>query len=156
RDYYNRVSRFNRNDSARNFIRIIDYTLSLTRDTSLVQCTIFAVRGKRGDWKDIKHQITVACNSKAAKCYKTIYVVNNPQEINDIINRDIDATVQVQELLRSKYANDDFGTSKVLAYDLPEDKEIVQGKEAVKPIIPKSKSNGFHTTINVKEILQED
>ena len=62
RDYYNKVSRFSKNDSAKNFIKIIDYTLSLTENTSLVQCTIFAIRGKKSDWKDIQHQITVACN----------------------------------------------------------------------------------------------
>lgn len=156
RDYYNKVSRFSKNDSARNFIRIIDYTLSLTEDTSLVQCTIFAIKGKRGDWKDIKHQIDIACKSRTAKCYKTIYPVNNHVEINDILNRDIDATVQIEELLRSKYTNDDFGTSRVLAYDLPDDKEIIQGKAAVKPVIPKQTSNGFHTSIDVNAILNEE
>lgn len=156
REYYNKVNRFDRNDSARNFIKIIDYTLSLTENTSLVQCTIFAVRGRMSDWKDIYNQIKIACNSKAAKCYKTIYPVRDPEEITDILNRDIDSTVQIQELLRSKYATEDYGTSKVLAYDLPEDKEIVQGKEAVKPIIPKQTAHGFHTTMDKEAILNEE
>lgn len=156
REYYNKVARFNKNDSARNFIKIIDYTLSLTENTSLVQCTIFAVKGKRSDWKDISTQLKLACNSKSSKCYKSIYMVNNPAEISDILNRDIDTTVQAQDLLRDKYATEDFGTSKVLAYDLPEDQEVIQGKKAIKPVIPEQTKSGFHTTINVKEILNED
>lgn len=156
RNYYKKVNRFDKNDSARNFIKIIDYTLSLTENTSLVQCTIFAVRGKLSDWKDIQHQITIACKSKTAKCYKTIYPVTDPQEITDILNRDIDSTVQISELLRSKYATDDFGSSRVLAYDLADDMEVVQGKAAVKPIIPEQTAHGFHTTINKEAILNEE
>ena len=64
--------------------------------------------------------------------------------------------MQIQELLRSKYATDDFGTSKVLAYDLPDDKEVIQGKEAVKPIIPKQTAHSFHTTIDKEAILREE
>lgn len=156
REYYKRVSRFDKNDSARNFIKIIDYTLSLTENTSLVQCTVFAIRGKRSDWKDISTQIKLAVNSKVAKVYKTIYMANNPDEISDILNRDIDTTVQTQDLLRVKYATQDFGTSKVLAYDLPDDKIVVQGKAAVKPIIPKQTNSSFHQVIDVEAVLNEE
>lgn len=156
RDYYNKVKRFNKNDSARNFIKIIDYTLSLTQNTSLVQCTIYAIKGRRGDWKDMSQQIRLACKSRSSKVYKTIYPVNNTREINDILNRDIDTTVQTQELLRSKYTTEEFGTSRVLAYDLPDDMEVVQGKKAIKPIIPEQTKSTFHTTIDIKEILNED
>ena len=144
REYYDRVSRFNKNDSAKNFIKIIDYTLSLTEDTSMIQCTIYAIKGKRSDWKDIQRQINIAVKSKTAKVYKTIYRVNSPDEINDILNRDIDTTVSISDLLRSKYKTNDYGTSKVLAYDLADDMVIEQGKSAVDPIIPEQTAQSFH------------
>lgn len=144
RDYYNRVSRFGRNDSARNFIKIIDYTLSLTEDTSMVQCTIFALKGRRSDWKDMQHQINVAVKSKTAKVYKTVYRVKDPEEIDMILCRDIDTTINVSELLRNKYKTNDYGSSSVLAYDLGDDKIIEQGKSAVKPIIPEQTASSFH------------
>lgn len=150
RDYYNRVNRFDKNDSAKNFIKIIDYTLSLTEDTSMVQCTIYALKGKRSDWKDMQHQINVAVKSKTAKVYKTIYRVKDPDEINSILNRDIDTTVSISELLRNKYKTRDYGSSSVLAYDLGSDKVIEQGKAAVKPVIPEQTASGFHV------VYQED
>lgn len=144
RNYYDRVSRFGKNDSARNFIKIIDYTLKLTEDSSMVQCTIYALKGKRSDWKNMQHQIDIAVNSKTAKAYKTIYRVNNPAEINEILNRDIDTTVSISELLRSKYKTNDYDTSKVLSYDLSDDMVIERGKSAVKSIIPEQTTQSFH------------
>lgn len=144
RDYYNRVSRFGKNESAKNFIKIIDYTLSLTEDTSMVQCTIFAIKGRRSEWKDMKHQIDVAVKSKVAKVYKTVYRIKDVEEINSVLDRDIDTTVNISELLRNKYKTEDYGSSSVLAYDLDADKIIEQGKSAVKPIIPEQTASSFH------------
>lgn len=144
REYYNKVSRFSKNDSARNFIKIIDYTLGLTNDTSMLLCTLFAVKGRRSDWKDLQHQINIACSSRVAKVYKTIYRVKSQEEINYILNRDIDTTISIAELLRSKYNTNEYGTSKVLAYDLEDDQVIVQGEQAKNPIIPEAPEESFH------------
>lgn len=144
REYYDKASHFNKNESAKNFIKIIDYTLQLTQDYSMLQCTIYAVKGKRSDWKEIKTQIDIAVKSKVSNVYKTIYRVKEPLIINDIINRNVDSTINIEDLLRNKYATKDYDSSKVLAYDLPEDREIVQGRNRTVPIIPEAPSYGFH------------
>lgn len=148
RQYYNEVSAFDKNVSARNFIQIIDHNIELTENTSIVQCTIYAIKGSRSDWKQIKTQIDTALNSRVARCYKSVYRVSNPATINAILNRNIDSIVSVQELLRRKYATQQYDTSKVLAYDLPDDKEIVQGVGNIEPIIPKAPKNSFHVKYN--------
>lgn len=135
RNYYDKVANFDKNISARNFINIIDHNIELTEDTSLVQATIYCIKGSRSDWKDIKTHIDMMLNSNVARAYKTIYRVRNEATINAIINRDIDSVINVNELLRRKYANHVYDTSKVLAYDLPDDKVIIQGQGAAVRIV---------------------
>lgn len=145
RDYYNRVSNFDKNQSATNFIGIIDHTIALTEDTSMVQCTIYAIKGYKSDWITIKNQIASSVGSRVAKAYKTISVVNDPVVINEILNRNVDSIINVNDLLRRKYATQQYDTSKVLAYDLPEDQEIVQGQSAVVEVVhDTAPKKGFH------------
>ena len=151
RKYYDKVSKFGRNESARNFIKIIDYTLSLTEDTSLVQCTIYTLRGRRSDWKDMQQQLDTACKSRTAKVYKTVYRVSDPDEINYILNTDIGTVISINDLLRNKYMTKDYGTSKVLAYDLDNSKVIEQGRSAAKPILPEQTAASFHVVYKEDE-----
>lgn len=144
REYYNNVSAFEHNTSAKNFISMIDHTLTITEDSSVVQCTIYCIKGTRSDWKQIKSQIDSAVGSRSARCYKKIYRVEDPDAINEVLNRNIDSIINITELLRKKYATQNYDTSKVLAYDLPEDKEIIQGKSTLKPIIPEQTKSSFH------------
>lgn len=125
--YYEKVSSFDKNVAARNFISMIDHTINLTESTSVVQCTIFCIKARRGDWMTLRKQIDLALTSTAARCYKTIYRVDDEDAINAIVNRNIDGVVKFDELIRHKHANQRYGSSKVLAYDLPEGKEIVHG-----------------------------
>lgn len=144
REYYKKVAQFNRNASAVNFIKIIDYSMQLVQDNSLVQCTIYAIKGRRSDWKDMKKQIDTACNSQIARVYKTCFRVDDPFVVSDIIDRNIDTTLNLQELLRTKYVTGNYDTSKVIVYDLPEDKEVVQGKKRKKKILQEQKASSFH------------
>lgn len=144
RDYYNKVNTFQRNTSAKNFIKMIDHTIKLTKETSMVQCTIFAIRGNKSEWKDIKHQIDTAVESRVARCYKTIYRVKDPEEIGAIFNRDCDSVVNIEELMRKKYATEEYASSKVLAYDLPDNQVIIQGKGNQNPVIPEQTKHSFH------------
>ena len=144
RDYYRKVNTFNRNTSARNFIKMIDHTIKLTNNSSLVQCTIFYIRGRKSDWKDIKHQIDTAIGSRLSRCFKTIYRVTDPDEINAILNRDCDSVINTEELMRKKYATEEYSSSKVLAYDLPDDQVIIQGKANENPVLPDPPKKSFH------------
>ena len=144
REYYKKVAQFDRNQAARNFIKMIDHTINLVEDTSLVTCTIYAIKGYRSDWVTIKTQIDSVLGSRAARCYKDIYRLDDADAINEVLNRDIDGIVNISELMRKKYSTGSFGTSKVLAYDLPKDSELIQGKESEHPVIPKQTKSSFH------------
>lgn len=135
RDYYEKVSNFDRNASARNFIDIIDHNIKLTESNSIVQCTVYAIKGFRSDWKNIKTAIDTSIGSRNAKCYKEIFRVSDPDTINDLLNRNIDGIINTSELIRHKYATQQYGTSKVLAYDLADDAEIVQGRGAEQKVV---------------------
>lgn len=145
REYYKKVATFEKSDAAVNFIHIIDHSLELVENNSIVLCTVYAIRGHRSDWKDMAAQIDTAINSKLSRCYKSIHRVTSVEEVSMLLNRDADTVINVDELLREKYATQNYGSSKVLAYDLPDDKEIIQGGSNVKPIIPIQKANSFHT-----------
>lgn len=144
--YYEKVCKFDRNVSARNFINIIDHNIELTEDSSLVTCTVYAIKGYRSDWKNIRTQIDLALGSRAARVYKNIYRVDNPDDANAIMNRDIDTVINVSDLLRRKYSNQQYDTSKVLAYDLPDNEIILQGQQAQVKVVDESVNGaGFHT-----------
>ena len=59
--------------------------------------------------------------------------------------------MNIEDLLRKKYKTGNYNTSKVLAYDLPDDKIIEQGRRAAKPVIKQSKPTGFHVAYKEKE-----
>ncbi len=144
RKYYSKVNAFEHNASARNFIKMIDHTIQITKDSSMVQCTIFVIRGRKSDWKDIKNQIDTALGSRLARCYKTIYRVTEQDEINAIFNRDCDSVINIEALMRKKYATEEYSTSKVLAYDLPDDQIIIQGQGNEHPVLPEQTKHSFH------------
>ena len=145
RGYYDDVAKFSKNKAAVNFIDIIDHSIELTKNTSLVQCTIYAIKGRKSDWRMIRNQIDAALNSRASRCYKAAYRVNDPDEIQEILNRNIDSVINISDLLRRKYATSKYDSSKVLAYDLPADKEIIQGQGAqIRVVDDVPITKGFH------------
>lgn len=135
RDYYNKVKNFNRNESASNFVGIIDHNVELTENTSTVQCTIYSVTGYRSDWKTIKTQIDTAISSSVAKCYKLIRRLDSVEDIESVINRDVDSVIHITELMRKKYSTSQYASSKVIAYDVPEGSEVIQGRDALEKVI---------------------
>ena len=142
--YYDRISNFDKSEAAVNFVRIIDHTVQLVQDQSNVICTVYAIKGHRSDWKVMANQIDTSIKSRLARCYKSITRVADETAINEIINRDADTVINIPELLRKKYATDQFASSKVLAYDLPDADEIIQGAAESASIIPESTSHSFH------------
>lgn len=144
-EYYDKLHVFSKNTAARNFIEIIDYSKQLATDSSLVLRTVFAIYGTKSDWKDMKTQIDSAIANKDADCYKTLYRVTDPDEIDSIINEDMDSTVVLNDLLRVKYRTGDYGSSKVLKYDIKDDEEVVLGQKPKKNAEQVSTGASFHT-----------
>lgn len=157
RKYYEKINQFPHNNSASNFAKMIDYSIDLSKETSLVQQTIFAIRGGKSDWKKMKKQIDSILSSRLARCYKSVYRVGDMDSINEVFNRDSDSVVHLEELMRRKYATGDYATSRVLVYDLPDDQVVIQGTGTQNPVLPKQTKNTFHIAYNEdKEEVEED
>lgn len=140
--YYDKVNAFSRNESANNFVQVIDTLQDLVRDTSLLQLQIFDIKGYRSDWKTIRAQIDSAVLD-ANKLFKYVYRVNNSEAINAIINRDIDSVVIVDDMLRMKYRTGAYASSEVLAWD-DTDSEVSIGDNKQTSVLPPEKENSFH------------
>ncbi len=135
RAYYDKVRKFERNESASNFVGIIDHNIDLTRDTSTVQCTIYAITGYRSDWKVIKNQIDTALSSNAVKCYKNVRRLDTEEAITAVLNRDVDSIINIPDLMRRKYSTSQYASSKVITYDLPKGAEVIQGRGAAEVVV---------------------
>ena len=145
REYYNKVKNFNRNESASNFVSIIDHYIDLTDSTSTVQCTIYAITGYRSDWKTIKTQIDTTLSSNVVNCYKMISRLDDQESISEVLNRNIDSIINIPDLMRRKYSTSQYGSSKVITYDLPDDAEVIHGKSAMEVVIDdKAPGKSFH------------
>ena len=143
-DYYKKVSNFAKNEAATNFIKILDYCVTQTKQRSMVQGILFVIKGRRSDWKDIRISIDTALKSRDAKAFKSIKLLTTDEEISIMINRDADTVVNIQDLLRKKYKTGDYGESKVLKFDaLPTD-NIQLGSAPEDAILPKTRKSSFH------------
>lgn len=155
RNYYEKVRNFRRNEAAKNFVEMIDYTIDLTEDTSIVQCTIYAITGYRSDWKTIKTQIDTALDTNMVNCYKMAQRLDDIESINAVMNRDIDSVINITDLMRMKYANSQYASSKVITYNLPDGAEVVHGASAMEKVIDDvAPSRGFH--VAYKEGVKHD
>lgn len=139
--YYDKVHAFGHNDAAMDFVRIIDHMKDLVSGTSLLQMTVYDIKGYRSEWKDIAKQVDSAVAS-ADKLFKYVYRIKDSEKINAIINRDIDSVVFIDDLLRMKYKTGNFSTSRVLAWDVvDEDISIGNAVQKTATTVP---SETFH------------
>lgn len=143
RQYYAKTHKFGRNDAGRNFVKIIDNTVELTESESKVQCTVYCIYASLSEWKMLRTQIDSAIHSPAAKCFKLVYRISDPEELQDIIDMDTDTNVNIDDLLRRRYHTGDYGASRVLAYD-PSEEIVIQDKVDSKPEKLVKKSSGFY------------
>lgn len=128
--YYKRMKNFQRNESAANFIKMLDHIKELAEEESLVQCTVYCVEGQRSDWKDIRAQIDSVLHSKLAKCFKEVWILGEPSAISEFTDRNIGTVVQTEKLLTEKYKDGNYGTSRVLKYDLDIDAPTINIQES--------------------------
>lgn len=121
-NYYDKVHHMGRTEVASNFIEIVDLNKQRTEEKSKVQRMVFAIYGRRSDWKNICTQIDSVLASDAAKVFKTAYRVSTAEEAIEIIDRDTDTNVRLQHLMRMKHRSGDYDSSKVLGYDSDDSK----------------------------------
>lgn len=143
RQYYSKTHKFGKNDAGRNFVRIIDNTVELTSLESKVQCTVYCVHATLSEWKMLRTQIDSAIQSPAAKCFKLVYRINNPDDLQEIIDMDTDTNVNIDDLLRRRYQTGDYGASRVVAYD-PSEEIVIQDKLDSVPDKQSKASSSFY------------
>lgn len=115
-DRYSRVKLFNTSDAANDFLEIIDNNRKIVYKDSLHVRIVFMVKGSKSSWKDMRSKIEAALLSYSSKVFKTVQIATYGV-CNDIVNRDVDGIVDMDNLFRSKYARHNYYGSKVLYYD---------------------------------------
>ena len=128
-EYYAKVRNFTRNEAASNFIKMVDHLKDSASKSSLVQCTTYVIEGRMSDWKDIRSQIDTVLSSKTSKCFKKAWVLGDITSVSNLIDRDIDTTIETNKLITEKYKTGDYGTSKVIKYDLDPTEETITIQE---------------------------
>lgn len=130
---YKGVKLFVEPEAAKDFIDIIDYNRKIVYSSSLMTRTVFLVKGRKSAWKEIRDNLETAVHSMSARAYKSVMVADK-KLVDDIFSRDVGTLINIEEMLRKKYATHNYYGSKVLYYDQPE--QVVTPKE-------KQTSTGF-------------
>lgn len=142
---YKNVKLFTDNDAASDFMEIIDYNSKIVNESSTMQKIVFFFKGYKGDWKELKMSIDGACNSKIARCFKTVYRVSSQDELEEILGRDLDGVISIQDIMRKKYCTGEYYGSRVLCYDDNKNqvpKSVKQTPQRIKNT--NYSSNNFH------------
>lgn len=132
---YSNVKLFADEDSARDFIDIIDHNRNIVQRSSLLTRVVYEIKGRKSDWKLMRENIDSALNSSAVKAFKLAYLVSDKSEIEEIMARDIDGVISLEEMLRKKYCTKQYYGSYVAGYDDSE-LQIEESKETIE--------EGFH------------
>ena len=123
---YSKVTLFTDDEAAHAFMDIIDYNSKLVSSCSTLTRNILFVCGSKYQWKDILSDIETALNSEAARIFRLAYLVTNKEEIEDIISRDIDGCINLDEMLQKKYYTGDTHKSKIISYDFQDVKDYTK------------------------------
>jgi len=75
-----------------------------------------AVKSFRHDWENLRRVVENALRSYYTEVFKTIKVLTEFDEVNDVISRDLCTNVDMQRMLLNKYKNSEYFGSKVLFY----------------------------------------
>lgn len=123
---YSKVTLFTDDEAAHAFMDIIDYNSKLVSSCSTLTRNILFVCGSKYQWKDILSDIETALNSEAARIFRLAYLVTDKEEIEDIISRDIDGCINLDEMLQKKYYTGDTHKSKIISYDFQDVKDYAE------------------------------
>lgn len=114
---YKNVTLFTDSEAAEAFMEIIDYNSKIVESTSKLTRNILFIKGSKYQWKDMLGDIQTALNSESARVFRSSYLVTDEDEINELISRDVDGYVDLDEMMRRKYRTGNAHDSKVISYD---------------------------------------
>ena len=117
-------------DAAKDFIDIIDHNRKVVYSQSRLTRIVFAVKGRKSYWTDIRDNCKMAIYSGPAKAFKEVKI-GLREDIQEVLNTDIRGVVDLDSLLQKKYATHQYFGSKVLYFDEKpaEEKETESNEE---------------------------
>lgn len=120
-----RLAKAFRDKNARNdYIAIIDHnTLIASRKSRLFELVI-EVKGRRDQHKEIADNIDRALRSASTRIFKRVFLLEDEDDIEKVLSRDLDTYVSYQDWIRMKYTTEKYFGSHVIGYDLPEDEDV--------------------------------
>jgi hypothetical protein len=86
---------------------------------------VFIVKARKYNWKQLRSKLIDLIDSDVAKCFNEIYIADT-QDVIDIMSRDIETHVDLNEMLLNKMSNEEISGARVLFYD---DEDLVKAKE---------------------------
>ena len=86
---------------------------------------VFIVKARKYNWKQLRAKLVDLVDSDVAKCFNEIYIADT-QDVIDIMSRDIETRVDLNEMLLNKMSNEEISGARVLFYD---DEDLVKAKE---------------------------
>lgn len=86
---------------------------------------VFIVKARKYNWKQLRSKLVDLVESDVAKCFNEIYIAYT-QDVIDIMSRDIETHVDLNEMLLNKMSNEEISGARVLFYD---DEDLVKAKE---------------------------
>lgn len=134
---YSQVKLFPDQEAARDYIDIMDHNREIVRNSTLLTRTIYLIKCRRSEWKETQESIEAALRSNYARAYKLVYLANSREEIEQILSRDTDGVINLNDMLRQKYCTKDYHGSYVAGYD---DSEVADKEDTEK------EDSTFHTT----------
>lgn len=95
---------------------------------------VFVVKAYKHNWKTTYEEIDAIVHSDTAKKVFFTLEIASEDEVSDVASRDICTYVSIQDMLREKFANDDYDDSKVLYYgdEVPEEFKEEATKDELK------------------------
>lgn len=94
----------------------------------------FSIKAYKHNWKTTMESLQAIVESDIAKRVFFTLEIANRDEVSQIASRDICTYVSINDMLREKYANDDYDDSKVLYYgdDIPEEYKAKEDDDSLR------------------------
>ena len=128
---YKNVTLFSDSEAAESFMEIIDYNSQVVESTSKLTRNILFIKGSKYQWKDMLGDIQTALHSEAARVFRSAYLVTDEEEIKELISRDVNGYVDLDEMMQRKYRTGNTHNSKVISYDF---RDVIEEKEKQKEL----------------------
>lgn len=94
------------------------------KNTEMYQI-VFIVKARKYNWKHLRDKLKELVSSDIAKCFNEIFIADT-KEVIDIMSRDIETHVDLNEMLLNKVQDEEITGARVLFYD---DEDLVRAKE---------------------------